>query len=160
MSHIHCLKNLHQQMENVENLPNLMRLVLLLVQENWLLPCREDWGYNTSLIKDHLFPSPEWLKSHEASGCFHNYFQFLKFPVNRISSVPPMWIDETGLAHCQDTASRLWKWRQTNSSSRRVSGGRRDLQNHKHTVFHREPVQPREGLGANWCHVGSQKAGR
>ena len=75
-------------MENVGNLPNLMSPVLLLAQESRRFPHREDWGYNTPVIKDHLFPSSELLNSCEASGCFHNYFQFLKFLVNRDSSAP------------------------------------------------------------------------
>lgn len=45
MSHIHWLKNLHQQMENVENLPNLISPVLRLVQESWMFPYREDSSY-------------------------------------------------------------------------------------------------------------------
>lgn len=108
MSHICCLKNLHQQMENVGNLPNLMSPVLLLVQESWLLPRREDWGYNTLVIKDHLFPSSELLNSHEALGCFHNYFQFLKFLVNTDSSAPPIWRAWTGLQCWHTTGKHLF----------------------------------------------------
>lgn len=95
-------------MENVGNLPNVTSPVLLLVQESRLLPRREDWGCNTPIIKDHHFPSPELLNSHEALGCFPNYFQFLKFLVNTASSAPPTWTNRAGLECWHTARARLF----------------------------------------------------
>lgn len=95
-------------MENVGNLPNVTSPVLLLVQESRLLPRREDWGCNTPIIKDHLFPSPELLNSHEALGCFPNYFQFLKFLVNTASSAPPTRTNRAGLERWHTAGARLF----------------------------------------------------